>query len=470
MNDSLERAAAAALESARAALHGGDAEAALAALAPLRPALSIDAALAQLWAEALRRAPSHAALEQDAASMLAAFGRDPSIVIPTVAALVARAELRAPDEPPLREGAAALAAHAAQACLEALSPDARREATIAGYLLVNLGGALRLLGPERDAEAVAAFEQALALDATRAGWWFDLGVCHKWRGRFAEALAATQRARERLSAGASPSVARPILFNLAVCATALGQGEIAADAFAALGIPATVSRGGLPRVEGLAPVEVRVPTRGAGYTSGAVPDRALGFEVVRVAPLSPVHGVVETPTFRDAPVDYGDVVLWDAAPISVRRTPTGARIACFPLLERLRKGDECRFRFIGLQQKSGDIEQIAEALPTDAVLVVQEERIEHVCPRCAAGEVLTRHEHQPPDEHRLVTGKIVGPASLDLRALRDALEGVARTHPGVFLVAPGVHEALGDTAGAGKAHKAWSGLERTGLKRGGLAG
>jgi ribosomal protein S27AE len=104
------------------------------------------------------------------------------------------------------------------------------------------------------------------------------------------------------------------------------------------------------------------------------------------------------------------------------------------------------------------------------VLVVQEERVEHVCPRCAAGDVLTRHEHQPPDEHRLVTGKIVGPASLDLRALRDALDGVARTHPGVFLVVPGVHEALGDTAAAGKAHKAWSGLERTGVKRAGLAG
>jgi hypothetical protein len=470
MTDSLEAAAAAALDRSRAALDGGDAEAALAALASLRPALPADAALARLWSEALRRAPAHAALEADAAAILAAHGRDVPVVVAAVAALVARAELRAPDEPPLREGAAALAARSARACLDALPFAARRDPAVAGYLLVNLGGALRLLGPERDGEAVAAFEEALALDPGRSGWWFGLGVCHKWRGRFAEALAATRRARELLPSGAPAQATRPILFNLAICATALGHGDVAAEAFAALGIPATVSRGGLPLVEGLPPVEVRVPTRGSGHAGGSVPDRALGFEVVRVAPLSPVHGVVETPTFREAPVDYGDVVLWDAAPVSVRRTAAGARVACFPLLERLRKGDEFRFRFIGLQQKSGDVERVSDALPAGAALVVQDERVEHVCPRCAAGEVLTRHEHQPPDEHRLVTGKVVGPASLDLRALRDALDGVARTHPGVFLVVPGVHEALGDAAAAGKAHKAWSGLERTGLKRGGLAG
>jgi tetratricopeptide (TPR) repeat protein len=470
MTDPLEVTAAAALERGRAALEGGDAERALAALAPIRPALSADAALARLWAEALRRAPAHASLESDAASILTAHGHDATVVVATVAALVACAELRAPDEPPLRDGAAALAARASRACLDALPAAARRDPAIAGYLLVNLGAALRLLGIERDGEAVAAFEEALALDARRSGWWFALGVCHKWRGRFAAALTATQRARALLPPDAPANAVRPILFNLAICATALGQGDVAAEALAALGIPAMVSRGGLPMVEGLPPVEVRVPTRGSGHSAGAVPDRALSFEVVRVAPLSPVHGVVETPTFRDAPVDYGDVVLWDAAPVSVRRTAAGARIACFPLLERLRKGDEFRFRFLGLQQKSGDVEQVAAALPAAATLVVQEERVEHVCPRCAAGDVLTRHEHQPPDEHRLVTGKIVGPASLDLRALRDALDGVARTHPGVFLVVPGVHEALGDTAAAGKAHKAWSGLERTGVKRAGLAG
>ena len=276
---------------------------------------------------------------------------------------------------------------------------------------------------------------------------------------------ATREARARLAPDSPERTARPILFNLAICATARGEGALAVEALTALGIPATVSRGGLPQVEGLPPVEVRVPTRGSGHSAGAVPDRALGFEVVRVAPLSPCHGVVETPTFREAPVDYGDVILWDAAPVSVRRDASGQRVACFPLLEKLRAGSERRFRFLGLQQTAGEVERLGASLPGGGVMVVQEERIEHVCPRCAAGEVLTRHEHQPPDEHRLVTGKLVVPAADDLRALRDALDASAKAHPGVFLVVPGVHEALGDAAAAGKAHKAWSGLERTGMKR-----
>lgn len=151
--------------------------------------------------------------------------------------------------------------------------------------------------------------------------------------------------------------------------------------------------------------------------------------------------------------------------MSVREAESGARVPCFPLLEKLRAGDERRFRFLALQQAAGDVERLAASLPEGALLVVQEERIEFVCPRCAAGEVLVRHEHQPPDEHRLVRGKLVAPAALDLGVLRDALDAAAKAHTGVFLVVPGIHEALGDTAAAGKAHKAWSGIERTGLKK-----
>ena len=455
-----EEIASEALDSAQRALARGDGALALAALAALRPILGPDRALARLWLEALRRAPSSASLESDTRLILAHHAHDPQIVTAAAAALIAAAELRAPDEPPLVEGPATLAARCARACLDGLRPAMRVDPDCAGYLLVNLGGALRLLGPERDADAVAAYEEALRLDPARGGWWFDLGVCHKWRGRFREALAATTEAR-RLAVSAH----RPVLFNLAICATALGQGDVAVEAYCALGLPATLSAGHMPQIEDLPRVEVRVPTRGAGYRAGEVPDRALGFEVVRVAPLSPCHGVVETPTFREAPVDYGDVILWDAAPVSARATDGGARIACFPLLEKLRAGDEHRFRFIGLQQHAGDIENLANSLPAGTLLFIQEERIEFVCPRCAAGELLVRHEHQAPDEHRIVTGKLVVPAAHDLRVLRDALDLAAKAHAGVFLVVPGVHEALGDSAAAGKAHKAWSGLERTGIKK-----
>ena len=41
----------------------------------------------------------------------------------------------------------------------------------------------------------------------------------------------------------------------------------------------------------------------------SVNEVAAGFEVVWVQPLSPCHGVVRSPTQRDAVADFGDVVV-----------------------------------------------------------------------------------------------------------------------------------------------------------------
>jgi hypothetical protein len=301
----------------------------------------------------------------------------------------------------------------------------------------------------------------VALAPDHGGLWFDLGLLHKRRGRWAESLDATRRARALLGDRT------PVLWNLAIAATALGQGKVAAEAWRAMGVPATVARGGMPEVADLPDVELRVPTLGDGHaTTAPVPDHAAGFEVVRVARLSPCHGVVRTPTFRSALVDYGDVALFDGAPVLVRRGDDGEPLPCFPLLARLREGDEARLPFLALEQHEGDVASIAALLPDGATLVVQRTDVEHVCPRCAAGDLLVRHEHAPAEEHRLVRGKLIAAARVPLRALREALDGLPQSRPGVLLVCPGLLERLGDTAAAGKAHKAWAGLERTHARKG----
>ncbi len=442
---------------ARAA-NADDRETLFAALEPLRARLDHDPIVAGAWAEALRTSPGRSGLVDEASAILERWPGEPSLVRAAADALIRLAERRPIDEPPLTEGPASLAASAADRCFGKLAPAAKADPAIGGALLAVRANALRLLGPGRHEDAVKTLERALALDPAAGDRHYDLGLIHKQSHDFHRALEATQKARALLGDR------RPVLWNLAIAATACGRGEEAAEAWRALGIDARAEEGSLPFVEGLEPVQVRLPTVGAGLGIGqVVPDEAAGFELVWAQPLSPCHGVLRSPTFRDAIADFGDVVLWDGAPVSVSERE-GRPVPCFPLLGLLKKGDERRFRFIALQQKATDLDALGEALPEDVILYRHGERVERVCPRCAAGETMVRHEHLPAEEHRVAFGKIVLSGERDLASFARVLEDARRAHPAVRLAIPGLYEALGDTKQAGTHHKRWGEIERTAMR------
>ncbi len=414
--------------------------------------------VATLWAEALRTTPGRPELEAEASEILEAFPGDPTIVGAVCDALIRRAARRPFDEPPTGPGPGAQAAEAAGRCLGRLSAARRADPDVGGALLALEGNALRVMGPSRLDDAARSLERAIDLEP-RVPWLFDLGLVHKRAGAWPEALDANRRARER-----STEAHRGVLFNLAVAATALGRGDEAAQAWRAAGVEATCEPRALPFVEGLPPAQVRLPTRGSGHAGGGdveLPDEAASFEAVWVQPLSPCHGVVRSPTHRAAIADFGDVILWDPAPVAVLEID-GEPVPRFPLLGVLREGDERRLRFLALQQRAGQVDAIAEALPEGVILYPHGERVEIVCPRCAAGERLVEHDHQPAEEHRIVFGKLVVPADRDLVAFAETLERARKTQPGVMMAVPDLYEALGETAKAGQHHKRWGVIERTG--------
>jgi len=422
-------------------------------LEPLRAHLGDDPRVARLWAEALRTSIERDDLLDDARTIAEAWPGEPSIVAPLCDALIRSCERSPIDEPPRYADAGILAAEAAGRCLSRLDASAKRDPEIAGALHALRGNALRTLGPGRRDDAVKALEAALALEE-RGGWRFELGLVHKQARDWSAALGANRRAREQLPDD------RGVLFNLAIAATAVGEGAAAGEAWRAASIPAETKEGSLPFVEGLPPAQVRLPTLGSGHTDAVVPDHAAGFETVWVQPLSPCHGVVRTPTHREAVADFGDVVLWDPAPVQVVERD-GAPVPRFPLLEVLRRGDERRLRFLALQQREGQVEAIGERLGEGVVLYPHGERVEVVCPRCAAGDLLVKHDHLPAEEHRVVHGKIIVPGDVDLSELAQTLELARKGEPGVLMAIPALYEALGDTPQAGKHHKRWGMIERT---------
>lgn len=426
-------------------------------ITPLSAARDRDVRVASVWLTLLRVSPGRESLVSEVAEILEHWPSDNVLQLAGCDALIRAAELLGPDVPVASEGAANRAAQLAERNLRRLSAAELADPEIGGYWLMNQANALRLA--HRYEEAAQAYDEALTRNPDNGSWWFNLGLLHKAQGDFARGLEAAQKARALLGDQ------RGVLWNVALCATAMGQGRVAVDAMRGLGFEASVLESGMPHVEGLPPVQVRIATRGSGHGYiGPELDQSVLFELVWVSPASPCHGVVQTPTFREGPVDYGDLVLWDGTPVGVTEL-NGKSAPRFPLLCKLRDGGERRFRFIALEQDEGDVAACAASLPEPGRMFLQRAQVEMLCPRCASGDHMHKHTHQPPEPHRLVYGKLIVPSDVELVQFRAALDAHLHKHSKVQFVIPGMHEALGETQAAGKAHQLWRGLERTSEKR-----
>ena len=439
-----------------AAIEQRDVARAFQLLEALGPTLDSDRELASHWLMLLRMAPQRPSLADDVARVLARWPEDPELVLSCCDALLRAEELRGPDVPADPRRLCETAAAAAERCWQSLSEAERDAAHPGGYLQMNRANALRLL--RRYDEAAEAYSAALACDERNGDWWFNQGLLHKATQDFRAGLADNLRARALLGDK------KPVLWNLAICATALGQGELAAETMRKLGFDANVLPSGMPYVAGLPAMQVRVATRGSGHgLQGPELDRGVAFELLWVSPASPCHGVVQTASSREGSADYGDLVLWDGTPVGVFEHE-GKPVPRFPLLSVLRQGDEHRFRFVALEQEPGDVLAFGRELPQEGLLFAHRASIEMLCARCATGDHMRKHDHLKAEPHRLVYGKMIVPRSVQLREFQLALKAHLSAHPKVQLVMPGLLEALGETAAAGKAHQLWRGLERTALK------
>ena len=445
-----------------------DLESAWKALLQSRNRLDSDRKLAELALGLIQQMGNAPAQREVLRGLAESWGTDWQLTLLAASLLIEQAGRRGMDEPTLTEdGPASWAARALQRSLDALGDAERKDADVAGHLYATLGNALRLCGPGRDDEAQEAFTRAIEIDPERGEWWYDAGLLDKWRGRFDEGYAANEQARMRMG----PQ--RPVLWNLAICATALGKAEEAVEVWEEIGVPARLDRArDMPYVAGLPPMVLRVLSRTSPADGTAsLPDKAVGFELVWTAPLSPCHGVVQSPTFGDAPIDYGDLVLWDGAPVAAHQVSAEEAVPVFPLLEVLRPGDERRWAFVALEREPEALEGLEQALPEGTRVFVQQERVGHHCPACEAGEA---HEHQEAGSATaaatatatagLARGKVIVQRTQDLEAFRTAWEAATGVRA-LSVSLPALYEELGDSKRAGQEHQAWRGIEGKALRQ-----
>jgi hypothetical protein len=318
---------------------------------------------------------------------------------------------------------------------------------LGGRLWIALGSTLARQWPESAEEALQAHENALAAAPENPSYWYDLGLCHKYAGRFKEGVEANQRSL-RLRRGDEDA-----LWNLGICATGAGDQDAAMEAWKGLHIDVELIDGEV-RYTGRGMVQVRVTERGAmvSPSDDGDPDSC---EYLWLARIGPAHGRILSPTVGNFFVDVGDVVLHDGAPVGYRDDGEW-KVPRFPVMALLRRGTQRSFRFAAAQPGRGEIAALEKHLGEGSVYV-HTEQVNWLCRECArGGKVPHEHERLKPDA-RIVYGKLVVEEG-QLAAFRVTLDTILGPRDDLALYCPDLHRAVGDEARAAADEKAWTAL------------
>jgi hypothetical protein len=431
-----EHEIAAAVGSAEFYAGKGDVEAAQRALSPLLDAQAHQspAAVALLGVVDRRVLPVDRGLEI-VRTVFEAHADDDALLGVMGSALEGAHDLRFLNAPPASDP---LFANVAER-LRALLDSVRDDPTIEIVLLGGLASAGRLLGRAWDADTERAYRRLVEL---RPGHWqglYNMGLFFKVRGRFAEGLDANRRA-----AAIGGDKDDSVQWNLGICATGAGDGATALAVWKGFGHTIELGRFGLP--EGpYETVKVRLAER--PIASRGVDDETPGLEeTIWIERLSPCHGIVRCALYQDLGVDYGDVVLFDGAPITEHKYGD-VEVPVFPHLATLRR---CGYRilpFVGTQPAVGAITDLSRNLPRDTVLYSHTEQFVVMCASCWQSTQVDHARHGNA-EHHLVRGKLCAPADIPPREVLDAIDRAVAESPGVTVLVPELARLAGDHARA----------------------
>jgi hypothetical protein len=301
-------------------------------------------------------------------------------------------------------------------------------------LLQGLSTAARMMGRQKDDVVERCCRRLIELNPKASNLQYNFGLFLKTRGRFREGMIANQAA-ENL-AGERPESYE---WNLGICATGAGEGAEALRVWKRLGQKLEMGRFDLP--DGSYPhCKVRLAQRPLAERSADSDDPGLE-ETIWIERLSPCHGIVRSVLYQDLGVDYGDVVLFDGAPIT-HHTYGDRQIAVFPHLATLVRHHYRLFDFGGTQKSKGQIADATDALERDAIVYAHSENFIQLCAKCWRNPEVD-HEHHGVVEKHVVTGRIAAPADFDPRELLRQLDAAIAKRETCRIYVPDLCEAAG---------------------------
>lgn len=308
--------------------------------------------------------------------------------------------------------------------------DKKKEALI----VEGLSCTARLMGRQYDSLAQKSYSRLVELLPDTPWAHYNQGLFFKTRGRFAEGVKANQKAIE-LAEESSESYQ----WNLGICATGAGQGELALNIWKEMGQKIELGRFGLPE-GGYPSCKVRLAERPLSARGADNDDSGLE-ETIWIKRLSPCHGIVQSVLYQNLGVDYGDVILFDGAPITYHKYGD-QQIAVFPHLATIMKNNYQFFDFAGTQKIKGELGDISDQLERDAVIYSHTENYSVLCSACWNDQTID-HEHKESEEKHVVTGRIAAPKEIKPTAILEKIDSVLKDTPESRIFSPDLCRAAG---------------------------
>lgn len=302
-------------------------------------------------------------------------------------------------------------------------------------LLDGLGTAARMMARQRDAVVERCGRALIELQPQKSYHHYNLGLFFKTRGRFREGMSANQAAAARR--GGSDEATD---WNLGICATGAGEAAVALEVWKRLGNEIEIGRFGLPD-GGYAGCKVRLAQRPLAERDADTDDPGLE-ESIWIERLSPCHGIIRSVLFQDLGVNFGDVILFDGAPITYH-TYNGEQVPIFPHLATLVRNNYQVFDFAGTQEEKGQLADASQDLAADAVVYAHSESYVTLCAACWR-DPDREHRHEGDGEKKtVIRGKVAAPPGMDPRELLDQLDAAIVKRTPCRLYVPDLCEAAG---------------------------
>ncbi len=280
-------------------------------------------------------------------------------------------------------------------------------------LLESLATAARMMGRQCDKTAENAYRRLIEIDPERSSNHYNLGLFYKTRGRFEEGLVANQTA-----ASLSRKDVESTQWNLGICATGAGEGQIALDVWKRMKQNIEMGRFGLPE-GGYPSCKVKLAERPLAERDAAS-DHPGNEETVWIERLSPCHGIIRSVLYRNLGIDYGDVVLIDGAPITYHKYGD-VEIPVFPHLATLSRQGYRIYDFAGVQSERGQLADLSRELDDDTIIYSHSESFRELCSCCWRDDTLNHADHDNV-ETNVVSGRIAASRDINAAQLLKSLD------------------------------------------------
>jgi hypothetical protein len=303
-------------------------------------------------------------------------------------------------------------------------------------LLKGLSTAARMMARQKDDVVDRCCRRLIELQPKDGSLQYNFGLFLKTRGRFREGMIANQTAEDLADK-------RPEAYewNLGICATGAREGAVALKVWKRLGQKIKMGRFDLPE-GGYPQCKVRLAQRPLAERAADSDDPGLE-ETIWIERLSPCHGIIRSVLYQDLGINYGDVVLFDGAPITYH-TYGEQKVPVFPHLATLIRSNYRVFDFAGTQESAGQIADTSRDLERDAIVYSHSENFVQLCESCWRSPDVD-HKHDGTVEKHVVTGRIAAPADIDLRELVRQLDAAVAKRMPCRIYAPDLCEAAGLT-------------------------